>query len=129
MAKPPPGTPPEQQAKNYGVPTMHRHLLLCAGPDCVDATRGEAAWTYLKKRLAELHLDREPTGVFRTRCHCLRICTAGPIFVVQPDGVWYRAADPEVIERILQEHVLGGKVVDEFVIARQPLEIPSIHAR
>lgn len=121
MSKPPPGVLPQQQADAYGIPGMRRHVLLCAGPDCVDVPAGEAAWNYLKKRIAELKLDRAPTHVFRTKCHCLRICTAGPILVVQPDGVWYAGATPEVIERVLQEHVLGGRVVREHVFAVAPL--------
>ncbi|HVT80607.1 MAG TPA: ferredoxin [Phycisphaerae bacterium] len=121
MGKPAPGTSPQQQAKSYGIPTMRRHVLLCAGPDCAETARGETAWNYLKKRIGELKLDQQPTGVFRTRCHCLRICTQGPILCVQPDGVWYHSADPAVIERVLQEHVLGGKVVEEFAFAEKPL--------
>jgi hypothetical protein len=90
MSKPPPGTLPHQQADAYRIPGMRRHLLLCAGPDCVSASTGEGAWNYLKKRISELKLDQAPTDVFRTRCACLRICTGGPLFVVQPDGVCTR---------------------------------------
>jgi len=122
MSKPPPGTPPAQQAAAYGIVNMRRHLLLCAGPDCVETPRGDAAWGYLKKRLAELRLNQAPTYLFRTRCHCLRICTQGPIVVVQPDGVWYHSADPPVIERILQEHILNGCVVKEYAFAQQALD-------
>src|SRR4051794_35289997 len=121
MAKPPPETTPEQQATAYGIGNMRRHVLLCAGPECTDPSRGEAAWTYLKRRLAEMRLDKAPTHVFRTRCHCLRICTKGPIMVVHPEGVWYHSADPPVIELILQEHVLEGKVVTEYTFAQKEL--------
>jgi (2Fe-2S) ferredoxin len=121
MSKPPTGTTAAEQAVTYGIAGTRRHILLCAGPDCADSKRGEAAWDYLKKRIAELRLNRAPTNVYRTKCACLRMCVSGPIMVVYPDGVWYHSADPAVIERVLREHVLGGKVVEEFVLARAEL--------
>ena len=121
MGKPAPGTTPQEQAGTFGVAGIRRHILLCAGPDCTETARGETAWNYLKKRIAELKLEREPTGVFRTRCHCLRICTGGPIAVVHPDNTWYHSADPAVLERILQEHVLVGVPVEEFAFVKHEL--------
>ena len=121
MSKPAPGTTPLQQAACFRVDSIRRHILLCPGPNCSESPRGEAAWTYLKKRIAELNLDRAPTHVFRTRCHCLRICTGGPIAVVQPDNTWYHSADPEVLERILQEHILAGTPVQDFLFVNAPL--------
>lgn len=121
MAKPPPGTTPQQQAEFYHVGRLGKHLLLCAGPDCVESAAGEASWAYLKRRVQELGLAGAPWEVFRTKCHCLRICTAGPILVVYPEGVWYRGATPEVIERVLREHVMEGKVVEAYVFARDGL--------
>lgn len=120
MAKPPPGTTAQDQAQFYDIANSKKHLLLCAGPDCCDPAIGEAAWNYLKKRCGELKLQTPATTVFRTKCHCLRICVSGPILVVQPDGVWYHSATPETIERILQQHVVGGQVVKEFLLATQP---------
>ena len=121
MAKPPPGTTPLQQVASYGIANVRRHILLCAGPDCVDAKKGEEVWNYLKKRIAELKLNQAPTCVYRTQCKCLRVCMNGPIVVVHPEGVWYHSATEHVLERILQEHILGGNIVEEFAFVQHEL--------
>lgn len=113
--------PLQTAVSNLGISQIRHHLFLCADPSkpkCCPTDQGLETWNYLKARLQELSLDRvtpdQPYCVYRTKANCLRVCHRGPILVVYPDRVWYHSVTPEVAEEIIQRHILGQEVVQDY---------------
>ena len=118
----------QQTINALHLTAISRHILLCADqtkPQCCDKATSLESWNYLKKRLKELQLvaplETRSTCVFRTKANCLQICQQGPILLVYPEGIWYHSATPEIIERILQEHIIEGQIVEEYAFLHHPL--------
>ena len=111
----------EKGLEKAGIRHASKHLFVCIGPDCCETSAGEALWEFVKQRVKETGIR-----VMRTKAACFRICTGGPWLVIYPDGIWYGEMSPERFERILQEHIISGVPVQEWMVVRNDLGSASL---
>jgi len=112
-------------ARSLGIGHIQRHIFICLGPDCCSEKEGKKAWDFLKTRLKQLGLSGSEGGVYRSKAGCLRVCTQGPIALVYPEGTWYSRMTPERLEIVIQEHLINGRVVKDFIFEENPLISPK----
>ena len=111
----------QARVQKLNIPKITKHIFICADatkPLCCQAVLGLESWEYLKRRIKELNLETE---IFRTKANCLRVCEHGPILMIYPDRTWYNSVTVPVMERILQEHIIGGQIVADFVFYAPPI--------
>jgi len=110
-------------AAKVGVGSYHRHVFLCTGPSCCTPEVGQAAWEVLKQELKDHHLVSGASACYRTKVGCLRICCQGPTMVVYPEGTWYHGMTADRIPRFVQQHLLEGRPIREWIFADNPLPV------
>jgi (2Fe-2S) ferredoxin len=106
----------EEGLEAAGIDRAQRHLFLCLGPDCAPMREGEETWDHLKRQCKKLDLP-----VMRTKAGCFRVCVGGPWLLIYPEGVWYGEVTPKRLDRILREHVLEGRPIEEWARKTHPL--------
>jgi (2Fe-2S) ferredoxin len=110
-------------AAKLGIGSYRRHVFLCTGPSCCTPEVGQAAWEALKQAMKDHSLASGPNACQRSKVGCLRICCHGPTMVVYPEGTWYHGMTSDRMPQFVQQHLVEGRPVQEWVFAENPLSV------
>ncbi len=111
----------QQISEKLNIGGYRRHVLLCTGPTCCMPEEGQEAWAELKKQIKDNELATGENACYRSKVGCLRVCAHGPTMVVYPEGTWYSSMSAERIPIFVQQHLIEGKPVEEWIFAENPL--------
>jgi (2Fe-2S) ferredoxin len=101
-------------------PYYEHHVFFCLnqreeGRPCCFDKGAQAAQEHAKSRIKQLGLNGQ--GKVRiNKAGCLDRCEEGPVLVVYPEGTWYTYVDKDDIDEIIDQHLVGGKVVERLKI-------------
>lgn len=108
-----------KKSDKLGLGTSSWTVWMCVDKKtskCASSTQMQKSWKHLRRRLKELGKENRIKAI-SLKAQCVGVCRGGPILAVMPAGIWYGQCTPDVIDRIVNDHLIGGQVVDEYVIA------------
>ena len=90
---------------------IRSHVMVCGGTGCTSSNSAEIIKKF-ESQLTEKGLDKEVKVV---RTGCFGLCEAGPVVIVYPEGAFYSHVKVDDVERIVDEHLIKGRIVKDLL--------------